>query len=232
MVSCPEQASSWFHSAYSFYVLYFMNTHFLLNLPQPPPISSPPGLLRLIPRSELVSKEKLDSVGLLKVNGQNGRNGRSSQAEVNLNLLKSLIMNNNIEDSGSVDENGRAQLLAQFSSEHKFILSQLEQFQKKANANAKDFLNNNNNFSLHAQSQHIHQMLTNNNNGVMNENHMNENHNFLAPDNGGSSPTAVKRRIRRRATSSSDPTESLTEMSVRGLNLFRYASVTEGEFVS
>lgn len=210
----------------------FLNTHFLLNLPQPPPISSPPGLLRLIPRSELVSKEKLDSVGLLKVNGQNGRNGRSSQAEVNLNLLKSLIMNNNIEDSGSVDENGRAQLLAQFSSEHKFILSHLEQFQKKANANAKDFLNNNNNFSLHAQSQHIHQMLTNNNNGVMNENHMNENHNFLAPDNGGSSPTAVKRRIRRRATSSSDPTESLTEMSVRGLNLFRYASVTEGEFVS
>lgn len=39
----------------------------------------------------------------------------------------------------------------------------------------------------------------------------------------------VKRRQRRRATSgSSDPAEQLTEMSVRGLNLFRYASVNEG----
>lgn len=41
-------------------------------------------------------------------------------------------------------------------------------------------------------------------------------------------PTPVKRRIRRRATSSSDPAEQLTEMSVRGLNLFRYATVSEG----
>lgn len=42
------------------------------------------------------------------------------------------------------------------------------------------------------------------------------------------SRTPVKRRIRRRATSSSDPAEQLTEMSVRGLNLFRYATVSEG----
>lgn len=40
--------------------------------------------------------------------------------------------------------------------------------------------------------------------------------------------TPVKRRIRRRATSTSDPAEQLTEMSVRGLNLFRYATVSEG----
>lgn len=39
----------------------------------------------------------------------------------------------------------------------------------------------------------------------------------------------VRRRARRRATSASqDPAEHLTEMSVRGLNLFRYASVSEG----
>lgn len=39
----------------------------------------------------------------------------------------------------------------------------------------------------------------------------------------------VKRRARRRATSQSqDPAEQLTEMSVRGLNLFRYASINEG----
>lgn len=40
-----------------------------------------------------------------------------------------------------------------------------------------------------------------------------------------------RRRARRRAASSSqDPAEQLTEMSVRGLNLFRYASVTEGVY--
>lgn len=44
----------------------------------------------------------------------------------------------------------------------------------------------------------------------------------------GALRTPVKRRIRRRATSSSDPAEQLTEMSVRGLNLFRYATVSEG----
>lgn len=131
------------------------------------------------------------------------------------NLLKSLIMNNNVEDNGNTEEN-RKQILAQFSNEHKFILSQLEQFQKNSGGN----------FSLHAQSQHIHQMLTNNNHANGNGG-TNENHNFLAP-NTERSALAVKRRIRRRATSSSDPTESLTEMSVRGLNLFRYASVTEG----
>ncbi|XP_026273347.1 protein tramtrack, alpha isoform isoform X3 [Frankliniella occidentalis] len=45
----------------------------------------------------------------------------------------------------------------------------------------------------------------------------------------GRQPT--RRRARRRAASSSqDPAEQLTEMSVRGLNLFRYASVTEGVY--
>lgn len=40
-----------------------------------------------------------------------------------------------------------------------------------------------------------------------------------------------KRRVRRRATSQShDPAEALTEMSVRGLNLFRYASINEGVY--
>lgn len=43
-------------------------------------------------------------------------------------------------------------------------------------------------------------------------------------------PTTTRRRIRRRATSSSDPAEQLTEMSVRGLNLFRYASISEGVY--
>ncbi|CAG9814299.1 unnamed protein product [Phaedon cochleariae] len=38
-----------------------------------------------------------------------------------------------------------------------------------------------------------------------------------------------KKRVRRRAISHSlDPAEHLTEMSVRGLNLFRYASITDG----
>lgn len=39
----------------------------------------------------------------------------------------------------------------------------------------------------------------------------------------------VKRRARRRtASQSQDPAEQLTEMSVRGLNLFRYASISNG----
>lgn len=42
-------------------------------------------------------------------------------------------------------------------------------------------------------------------------------------------PKNSRRRARRRANSTSnDPAEQLTEMSVRGLNLFRYASVSEG----
>lgn len=48
------------------------------------------------------------------------------------------------------------------------------------------------------------------------------------PDQPAGRPPPVRRRVRRRATSSSDPAEQLTEMSVRGLNLFRYASVSEG----
>ncbi|XP_012283883.1 protein tramtrack, alpha isoform isoform X1 [Orussus abietinus] len=57
---------------------------------------------------------------------------------------------------------------------------------------------------------------------------------------GGAGPGAMsaptgrqvpKRRMRRRATSQSqDPAEQLTEMSVRGLNLFRYASISEGVY--
>lgn len=53
-------------------------------------------------------------------------------------------------------------------------------------------------------------------------------------DGAMSAPTGrqvPKRRMRRRATSQSqDPAEQLTEMSVRGLNLFRYASISEGVY--
>ncbi|XP_073985572.1 zinc finger and BTB domain-containing protein ttk isoform X3 [Rhodnius prolixus] len=53
-------------------------------------------------------------------------------------------------------------------------------------------------------------------------------HEFVEPTR--PPPTAAtKRRVRRR-TSNSDPAEALTEMSVRGLNLFRYASISEGVY--
>ncbi|XP_045510596.1 protein tramtrack, alpha isoform-like isoform X2 [Colias croceus] len=56
------------------------------------------------------------------------------------------------------------------------------------------------------------------------------NNNTLQPGNQAQRPSA-RRRIRRRANSASnDPAEQLTEMSVRGLNLFRYASVNEGVY--
>lgn len=66
----------------------------------------------------------------------------------------------------------------------------------------------------------------------------NNNNNTITPTNSSSftTPTMqtsgrqpVKRRARRRTSSScQDPAEQLTEMSVRGLNLFRYASINEG----
>ncbi|CAH1970987.1 unnamed protein product [Acanthoscelides obtectus] len=71
----------------------------------------------------------------------------------------------------------------------------------------------------------------------------NNNNNTTPSTSGGGTPGATqgqmgapmsgrqpaKRRVRRRASSQSqDPAEALTEMSVRGLNLFRYASINEG----
>lgn len=41
---------------------------------------------------------------------------------------------------------------------------------------------------------------------------------------------SMRRRIRRKNNSPDDQAESLTEMSVRGLNLFRYASVQDGVY--
>lgn len=65
---------------------------------------------------------------------------------------------------------------------------------------------------------------------------MNQQENASSPASGGamnapSGRQVPKRRMRRRATSQSqDPAEQLTEMSVRGLNLFRYASISEGVY--
>lgn len=58
---------------------------------------------------------------------------------------------------------------------------------------------------------------------------------MMPPTNTVTTPVSgrqpLKKRQRRRATSASqDPAEQLTEMSVRGLNLFRYASVNEGVY--
>ena len=44
------------------------------------------------------------------------------------------------------------------------------------------------------------------------------------------SQKAVRRRIRRKHNSPDDQAEALTEMSVRGLNLFRYASILDGVY--
>lgn len=78
-------------------------------------------------------------------------------------------------------------------------------------------------------------------NSTDNINNNNNNNNSTTPststahaNNAMSAPSGrqpVKRRARRRATSQSqDPAEQLTEMSVRGLNLFRYASINEGVY--
>lgn len=72
--------------------------------------------------------------------------------------------------------------------------------------------------------------------GASNAQQTTPNANTASPQAAGamSAPTGrqvPKRRMRRRATSQSqDPAEQLTEMSVRGLNLFRYASISEGVY--
>lgn len=50
-----------------------------------------------------------------------------------------------------------------------------------------------------------------------------------SPSNIGSAKN-FRRRIRRKHNSPDDKAEALTEMSVRGLNLFRYASVVDGVY--
>lgn len=54
----------------------------------------------------------------------------------------------------------------------------------------------------------------------------------LTPTSSISSPSRppLRRRIRRKGSCPDDQAEQLTEMSVRGLNLFRYASISEGVY--
>uniref|UniRef100_A0A336N0M9 CSON003975 protein n=1 Tax=Culicoides sonorensis TaxID=179676 RepID=A0A336N0M9_CULSO len=49
-------------------------------------------------------------------------------------------------------------------------------------------------------------------------------------NNSPSSRQPLRRRIRRKGGAPDDQAEQLTEMSVRGLNLFRYASISEGVY--
>lgn len=52
----------------------------------------------------------------------------------------------------------------------------------------------------------------------------------LNSPSGGSGQKSLRRRIRRKHNSPDDQAEALTEMSVRGLNLFRYASIQDGVY--
>lgn len=52
---------------------------------------------------------------------------------------------------------------------------------------------------------------------------------FTSPSS-GSGQKSLRRRIRRKHNSPDDQAEALTEMSVRGLNLFRYASIQDGVY--
>ncbi|XP_044596120.1 protein tramtrack, beta isoform-like isoform X2 [Cotesia glomerata] len=71
----------------------------------------------------------------------------------------------------------------------------------------------------------------NNNNNNNNNSNNNNNNSALGAMSAPTGRQVPKRRMRRRATSQSqDPAEQLTEMSVRGLNLFRYASISEGVY--
>ncbi|XP_025831606.1 protein tramtrack, alpha isoform-like isoform X3 [Agrilus planipennis] len=93
------------------------------------------------------------------------------------------------------------------------ILEPHNSSQSDSQLNASDNINNNNNNNSTSASTSA---------STLNTQH---------PMNAPSGRQPVKRRPRRRATSQSqDPAEQLTEMSVRGLNLFRYASINEGVY--
>lgn len=95
-----------------------------------------------------------------------------------------------------------------------------------------DNLNNNNNHPSTSQTppNALHTPTINNSSSLITPTNNNNNSQFTTPLNTQSSGRQpVKRRARRRTSSScQDPAEQLTEMSVRGLNLFRYASINEG----
>lgn len=52
----------------------------------------------------------------------------------------------------------------------------------------------------------------------------------LTSPSSGTGQKSMRRRIRRKHNSPDDQAEALTEMSVRGLNLFRYASIQDGVY--
>lgn len=56
------------------------------------------------------------------------------------------------------------------------------------------------------------------------------NSSFTSPSSGSGGQKSLRRRIRRKHNSPDDQAEALTEMSVRGLNLFRYASIQDGVY--
>lgn len=56
------------------------------------------------------------------------------------------------------------------------------------------------------------------------------NSSMTSPTSGGVGQKSMRRRIRRKHNSPDDQAEALTEMSVRGLNLFRYASIQDGVY--
>lgn len=53
---------------------------------------------------------------------------------------------------------------------------------------------------------------------------------MTSPSSGSVGQKSMRRRIRRKQSSPNDQAEALTEMSVRGLNLFRYASIQDGVY--
>lgn len=76
--------------------------------------------------------------------------------------------------------------------------------------------------------------IKNNNNNSNSKNDNNSSFNDSSSSVGGT-PTSgqqktMRRRVRRKNNSPDDQAESLTEMSVRGLNLFRYASIQDGVY--
>lgn len=198
-------------------------------------------LLRLVPKSELMAVYRKDSSGgsSQKCEADNdalfsdsvggcGHSNNDQLGTVNENNNNNNVVNNNNSNSCSTSSNNNNNNGGS-SSISCGVSGNIVSNNSAAAAGSSD------NFLFNSASPHF--MLNNEAKFSPPPSHM------LSPRSsasstptttpsggGGKQQPATRRRVRRRATSSSDPAEQLTEMSVRGLNLFRYACIDDGVY--
>ncbi|XP_065225255.1 protein tramtrack, alpha isoform isoform X1 [Planococcus citri] len=217
-------------------------------------------MLRLVPKSELLAVYHKDGSGgpsLIKndLESNSSTSGGNSGAANNNNSSSNSSSNNNNSGGGSLNHSNSGS-----NSNNNNSGSNTNNSSSNNNLNINNNSNKNNasinNSGIGSGSNNNNSNFISNNNFLLNNSSshfmLNNDMKFsppphlLSPQSNSSNastpvggdfsgtppnkPAPTRRRVRRRATSSSDPAEQLTEMSVRGLNLFRYACIDEGVY--